>query len=354
MRASGEMRACFQRDRLILGRDDVLLEQHAIDVGRVDRHVRGTAGGRFEAAELNPQTIFAGAGHIQMLHRSGMSGERAARPDIEADLVEQPLRFELVEVADGVEVGRPPVDLELFGLLVGKGFGQHGFGGGEILFYVSRRQREHRADPLEAVPVGILGQAGGIVHVVMNAQQIENRVGVFLARQLMKRDSFALGQPRTLALFEPSVEPFSNPGRFFSRRLRFVVGGHLAGADAIHHVAPVTCRAAAGKVARERVDAQFSLLLFLAVAAQAIRLQERQHGLIERMPPSAGATDAAAGRTFPAAGGRQLFAWGKSGRGATIATARMPILVRGRIKAGLLRSPQGWLLLSGRNSDYLS
>ena len=40
-------------------------------------------------------------------------------------------------------------------------------------------------------------------------------------------------------------------------------------------------RAAAEKIARERVEAQFALLLFLAVAAQAVGRQKWQHFAIE-------------------------------------------------------------------------
>ena len=60
MRARRQMRAEFERHRLVLRRLHVLLEQRAVDVGGVDAQARGAPALGAQAAQLHAHAIFAG------------------------------------------------------------------------------------------------------------------------------------------------------------------------------------------------------------------------------------------------------------------------------------------------------
>ena len=270
--ARRQVNARFQRDGLVLGRDHVLLQQHPLEVDRIDRDMRSAPSWGFETAQLDAHQVVAGNRHFQKVRRTRLPYKGTARPHIKADFVDPVL--ETFDTQRAAMSSRPPV-YDLAGrLLQGKRFLQRALGRGEVFFDVGRREGQHRPDPLEAVPIRIFRQTGGVGGVVMHAQQIVDGVGVFVAGELLKSHALALGQPGGFAFLEPRGKPVDDLGGFFRRGLRLLFRRHFARTDALHDVAPAHGRTTGNEISGKGVEPEISLLLLLSVTAQAVRLEK--------------------------------------------------------------------------------
>ena len=130
-----------------------------------------------------------------------------------------------------------------------------------------RREREHRADALEALPVRIFRQAGRVVRVEGHAEQVADRVRVFLARELAERDPLAARRlPRRLGLVKLAGDPLRDARDVVRLGPRLSLRRHVAGVDPVHDLLPVPHDLRRIEIDRQRVDPQIALLLFLAVA----------------------------------------------------------------------------------------
>ncbi len=234
-----------------------------------------------QAADLDPDLVIAGGG--QRLARPDAAPLQVRpRPEVHAHLVGDPLLGQLRPVGAAAQLNRLGAMDELRRRLRGEGFGQHVFGRVKILFDVGGAQRQDRADPLEPVPFLILGQAGRVVRVIVDAEQIVNGVGVFLAGEPVEGHALPAGKAGELPLLELARQPFHDLRRVVRVRSRLVFRRHLTGADPVHHVGPVPGRSAAGEVPGEGIDPERPLLLLLAVASDAIFLKERLDRLVSR------------------------------------------------------------------------
>jgi hypothetical protein len=152
----------------------------------------------------------------------------------------------------------------------------------EILLDMRRRERQHRADALEAVPRGILRQAGGIEDVDGDAEQVADGIAVLLARQpAVGHRGVVVALPRAVGLGQLAGDPVRHPGDVGRRRTRLLLRRHVAGIDALHHLHPVPRRRRAGEVGRDGVEAQVALLLLRPMARGAVLGDERLDHLRE-------------------------------------------------------------------------
>ncbi len=202
-----------------------------------------------------------------------------AGPEIDAHFVEEARVGDHLRAA--AQIRRAAMHGERLERLLRQRLGENALGRGEVLLHMRRRERLHGADALEAVPLLVLGEPGRIGDVVMDAEQIVNRVGVLVARQLVQRHALALRQARGFAFLQLAGEPLDDLRRLGGRRLLLLLRRHFARADAVHHIGPMRRRAAAEEIARERIDAKLALLFLLAVAADAMLVEERLDGFRE-------------------------------------------------------------------------
>ena len=160
--ARRQMRAKFQSHRLVLRGIDILLKQRPADIRGVEAQTRRAPTRRPQTAELHPHEILA-----RRFDPNPAIVQRAiVRDDIHAHFVGDAAALVLLleafpPPAAQIE-GRPMRDLALRLRPEPERFGEHGIGRGQIFFHVRRREREDRADALNAMPIGIFGQAGRI------------------------------------------------------------------------------------------------------------------------------------------------------------------------------------------------
>ena len=135
-------------DGFVFVGDDVLFEQGAVEFFEVDLEARGAAVWRAESAELVADFVDAGAGSGAGRGRPSVGAtEDVPWPHFEADFIEEAEFGEAFAVGggDGVFVDGGHGSAEgLRGSLAfaerrwrwGVGFGEDGFGGGEVFFDV--------------------------------------------------------------------------------------------------------------------------------------------------------------------------------------------------------------------------
>ena len=128
---------------------------------------------------------------------------------------------------------------KLFGCGRRQSFVQHRLCGREVFLHMRRRHREHRTNPLEALPVRLLRQPGWVGYVKIYPEQILNRVRVFLAGQHVEGHPLALGQSRCFAFLELTSNPLGHASRFLRLGSRLVFRWHLAGANSLQHICPM-------------------------------------------------------------------------------------------------------------------
>ena len=138
-----------------------------------------------------------------------------------------------------------------------------------------RREREHRADALEAVPARVFVERAGRIDIEVHAEQIVNRVAVFLAAEAVVRHGTAIGHARRLAFFDARGNPVGDFPQFGGLGLRFLFWRHLAGVDAKQNFGPALGVRQVIEIGGQRVHAEVALLLLLAVAAEAVLGEER-------------------------------------------------------------------------------
>ena len=124
------------------------------------------------------------------------------------------------------------------------------------------------------MPERILVELAWLGRVVPHAEEVVDRVLIFLAAQAVVRHRRPGRHPRGLPGLEQAVEVRHERRDLSLRRPRLGLGGHLAGIDPLEHVGPVTGVTAQLEVAREAVHADVALLLLRPVAAAAV-LQEK-------------------------------------------------------------------------------
>ena len=151
----------LQRHRPVLGGVHVALEEGPAEVGGVEPQPRGAAALGAEAAELHADRVFPGRSRRwrSRASRAPLLGTMSARTLSSSPRVGQLPRD---VVADAHRRGRPAGDLGLRPGPERQGLVQDRLGRREVLLDVRRREREHGADPLEPLPVGVFGQAGGV------------------------------------------------------------------------------------------------------------------------------------------------------------------------------------------------
>ena len=272
VRARRQVRAKLQRHRLILGRVDVLLEERAADVGGVEpqsRTARPPSGRRplsFTRTTYSPAVLTIRRSWASRAPLLGTMSARTlsripARPAARAMSPRIAHAFAAVQRVTSV-FGCGPEGQRLV---------QNRLGRREILLDMRRREREHRADPLEALPVGVLGQAGGVVGVVRHAEQIADGVAIFLARELAKRDLLAAsppgGPPRPRRAGRRSIRPRGRPPRRSGRGSSL---GGISPALMRSMIAPHARRRRIGRSLAPACPPEVPLLLCLAVAAHAV------------------------------------------------------------------------------------
>src|SRR4029079_15855506 len=98
----------------------------------------------------------------------------------------------------------------------------------------------------------------------------------------------ALRAAGRLAFLEARGHPLDDAGRLLRLGLRLALRGHLAGVQALEDVAPAARGGHAGEVARQGVDAELALLLLVAVAADAMGVEEGADGLVEVLAVAGG------------------------------------------------------------------
>jgi hypothetical protein len=146
--------------------------------------------------------------------------------------------------------------------------------GREIFFHVRRRQREHRPDPLEAMPLRVFEKRTGIGGIELHAEEIAHGVHILLAAQAIVGHRRARRHARGLAFLHLRGEPFHDARavvclRPFFRFLR----RHLSGADPLHDFQPLR-RVLDAHVRGEIVHAEITLLRRGIVAIVAVLLEE--------------------------------------------------------------------------------
>lgn len=203
------------------------------------------------------------------------------RPDLHAGLVGNPQFLRLGPLAVIPEVPDIFALGKLFRRDRRQGLVQHRLGGGEMFLHMRRRERQHRADAFKTLPARILGQAGRIGGVEIHAEQIADRVRVFLAGQFVEGHTLAPGEPGLLALLDLPRDPFRDARRLRRPGLGFTLRRHFARADPLHHIRPVRGGKWRGEIPGQRVQPEIPLLLLLPVTAEAVLGQERLHDRVE-------------------------------------------------------------------------
>ena len=108
----------------------------------------------------------------------------------------------------------------------------------EVTVHMRRRQRQLRANAVEPVPARIFAERTGRVGVEAHAEQVVDRVGVFLTTEPEKRDGRAHRKPRGTARGQPGGDPVRHLADGLGRRLLLVLRRHLARVDAQHDLVP--------------------------------------------------------------------------------------------------------------------
>ena len=143
-----------------------------------------------------------------------------------------------------------------------------------IPLHVRLRERQLRADPLVAVPERILVELAWLGRIVPHAEEVVDRVLIFLAAQAIVRHRRPGRHPRGLPGLEQAVEIRHERRDLSLRGPRLGLGGHLAGVHPLEHVGPVTGVTTQFEVTREAVHADVPLLLLRPVAAAAVLLEK--------------------------------------------------------------------------------
>ena len=264
------MRREFHDHRLVLRRDDVLLEQHPIQIRRVKCEVRRATVLRLQPAQLDPHFVIPR--DRQRLPRPRSAAlQIVPRPHLHAHFVRP--RFRVVFIPPA-QIDRILVLEKFHRRLRWQRLGEHSLRGGEIFLHMGRRQREHRADPLKAVPRLVLRESRRVRGVVRHAEQIAHGIHVFLAREFVKAHALAPRETRGFALLQIPRDPFHDLRFVRGFRLLLIIGRHVAGADAFQHIRPMLHVRTLRKIPRERIQPELAFVLLLIVAAVAVLLQK--------------------------------------------------------------------------------
>ena len=151
---------------------------------------------------------------------------------------------------------------------------QHQFRRAVVAIHMRRRERKLRADALKAMPAGVFIQFARLRGIVAHTEQIIDRVLVLRPAQPIMRDRRPRRHPRRPALLNPRIEARNKRRDLLLRRLLLLLRRHLARIDLLDHFRPMMRVRPQLEVPRELVDAQITLLLFRAVARDAVFLQK--------------------------------------------------------------------------------
>ena len=269
MRASRQMRRTSSVTGWSSSCFDVLLQQGPADVGGINAKPGRFTPPRPQPAQFRPQNVVAGRVDLQIADIQGA----VIGDDVGPHLVQQSACGQLaLQLLGDAQLACRPANRFARRLRTDRQrLGENRLGRRQIFFDVGWRKRQHRADPLETLPIGILGQAGRIGHDERHAQQVADRVAIFLARQPAKRHPLAQGRlPGRLRLGQFAGNPLRHAGHLLVVGTRLFVGGHLARVQPVHDLGPPSGRPLGGELALERVEPQIPLLLFRPVALQAM------------------------------------------------------------------------------------
>ncbi len=124
------------------------------------------------------------------------------------------------------------------------------------------------------MPTWVFVERARGVDIVMDAKQVPHRVSVFIAAQPVHGDRSPSGHSGGQALVDPCGNPSCSDTGFLGRGLLLLFfRRHLPRVDAGQDFRPVLRDQFVPKVSGEVVQAEFALLLFSIVAADAIVLE---------------------------------------------------------------------------------
>ena len=155
------------------------------------------------------------------------------------------------------------------------GPGEHRVGRGEIPLDVRRRERKHRTDPVESAKDRVLVEHARLGDLEPHAEQVGDRVGIFLPAQAVVGHRTAGGHAGRLARGQLARDPLDHARDLVGGRPRLLLGGHLPGVDPRHHLGPPLGCQLAREGAVERVEAKLPLLHLAVVATDAVLLEKR-------------------------------------------------------------------------------
>ena len=104
-------------------------------------------------------------------------------------------------------------------------------------------------------------------------QQVANRIAILHRIQTTQTRSVLVRSLRMYG-FQLAGNPVDHGEPLFARRLRLVFGRHLAEIKQVQDFLPIPCRVYVMKIQRQFVESPISLLLFFAMAIDAMGLKE--------------------------------------------------------------------------------
>ena len=136
-------------------------------------------------------------------------------------------------------------------------------------------EREHRPDPFESVPPRILVEQAGLPDVEVHAEQVVDRMAVFLAAEAREAHRSPPAHARGLPGLEPTADPLDRVADLRPRRPRLLLGRHLAGRDPRPHLGPPFGHRHVAEVMGQRIETEAPLLRARVVAPQTVPGKKR-------------------------------------------------------------------------------
>ncbi len=220
--------------------------------------------GTLKTGGRDAETIVAAVGRVERRQPDCVPGGRGEADDAIVQLAINALgaQLDLVRLRGAIALG------DQFWLRpVGDGHVQGGIGRFQVLLHQEGRRVQCIADVVETVRRGIRGQL--LLQVDRHAQKVVHRVLVLVAVEPAHDDAplgGALGHRR----FHFCVHPLGEGFRFLSRGTRLRLRRHLPRFDLLHHLQPAIPIGQIVEIGGDLIEAQASLGLLGAVAADAV------------------------------------------------------------------------------------
>ena len=207
----GKMGTERDRDRFVLGSDDVLLEQYSIEIGRICLEPGSILAFGLEPAHRVAEFVDARAWVAQLMTKRAPTVVQIACPQQLSHLAEFARRLQaLIVWMVGTDGFDPSASLDILDWLLRIRFAQHDLCGGDVFLDVRCGEGKHGANPFESIPLRVFKQAARIRCVVVHADQVAHGVDVFFASQAIVGDAVALRHACRFALFDPRRDPLDD------------------------------------------------------------------------------------------------------------------------------------------------